>query len=315
MNWLRNFVPPRLRGLVGGAQKHATDELWRTCPKCAGMIFHRDLRTNLGVCSHCDHHLRLDVEQRLEMLFDDGEYTAVEMDQPEQDPLRFRDRRKYADRLREAHAESGRDDALVASYGRMGGIGVVAAAQDFRFMSGTMGVAAGEAFVRAARLAVVQGAPLIVITASAGARLQEGSLALMQMARATLAIEEVKNADLPVITVLTDPTVGTATGSFAMLGDITIAEPGAAVALGPEAPLDAVEGGQRAEAMLERGMIDMIVHRHKLRDALVRIVSLLSNPGPAAIVLPLPHVELLSAMKEDALKTSKNRPDKEPTPD
>ncbi|MEO5337757.1 MAG: acetyl-CoA carboxylase, carboxyltransferase subunit beta [Magnetospirillum sp. WYHS-4] len=301
MNWLKNFVKPKLRELVGG-KKEIPDNLWRQCPRCEQMIFHRDLETNLNVCPHCGHHMRLNAAERLKMLFDDGAYQTIEVGDTVVDPLRFRDRKKYSDRLREAQFKSGAKDALVVAHGRMGGMSVVVAAFEFSFMGGSMGVAVGEGILSAARLAMVQDAPLIVVPSSGGARMQEGILSLMQMTRTTLAVEEVREAGLPYIVVLTDPTTGGVSASFAMLGDIAIAEPGAVIGFAGARVIEQTireklpEGFQRAEYLMDHGMVDMVVRRHELRDTLIRIVGLLRNPGPSAQVLPLVPHEMAWAM-------------------
>ncbi len=296
MNWLKNFVRPKLRELVGG-QKEIPDNLWHKCPGCGEMIFHRDLDKNFRVCQHCGHHLRLGAVKRLEMLFDDGEYQTIELKNPLHDPLKFRDKKRYTDRLKEAQSQTGNPDALVVAHGRLGGMGVVVAALDFAFMGGSMGVAVGEGMVAAARLAVVQDASLIVVPSSGGARMQEGILSLMQMPRTTIAVEEVREAGLPYIVVLTDPTTGGVSASFAMLGDVAIAESGAVIGFaGPRVIEQTIreklpEGFQRAEYLLDHGMVDIVVRRHELRDTLIRILSLLRNREPAAEVLAIPVPE------------------------
>lgn len=293
MNWLKNFVRPKLKQLVGG-QKDIPDNLWHKCPSCDEMIFHRDLEKNLRVCLHCGHHMRLSAADRLNMLFDHGEYQAIELTTPKPDPLKFRDRRRYTERLKEAKAKTGLDDALTVAHGRMGGLDVVVAALDFSFMGGSMGVAVGDGLIAAARLAVVQDAPLVVVPSSGGARMQEGILSLMQMARTTIAVEEVKDAGLPYIVVLTDPTTGGVSASFAMLGDIAIAETGAVIGFAGARVIEQTireklpEGFQRAEYLLEHGQVDMVVRRHDLRDTLIRVIGLLINKGPPADVVAIP---------------------------
>ncbi len=295
MNWLKNFVKPKLRKLVGG--KDIPDNLWHKCQECSQMIFHRDLEKQLHVCQHCGHHMRLPARLRLQMLFDGGEYKTAEVAPTADDPLKFRDRRKYTDRLKEARNATGADDALRVAHGRMGGIGVVIAALDFGFMGGSMGLAVGEGILTAARLAVVQGSALIVVSSSGGARMQEGIQSLMQMPRTTIAIEELREAGLPYIVVLSDPTTGGVTASFAMLGDIAIAEPGAVIGFAGARVIEQTiretlpEGFQRAEYLLDHGMVDMVVHRHELRDTLIRVLSLLKNQGPPGKVLAMPHAE------------------------
>jgi len=296
MNWLKNYVRPKLKQLVGG-QKEIPDNLWHKCSSCEEMIFHRDLELNLNVCPQCGHHMRLNSEQRLKMLFDEGVYQTIELTVPGLDPLKFKDRRRYSERMKEAQTKTGLKDALAVAHGRMGGLNVVVAAFDFTFMGGSMGVAVGEGLVAAARLAVVQDAPLIVVPSSGGARMQEGILSLMQMARTTIAVEEVKDAGLPYITVLTDPTTGGVSASFAMLGDVAIAETGAVIGFAGVRVIEQTireklpDGFQRAEYLLDHGMVDMVVRRHELRETLVRVIGLLINKMPAADVLSIPVAE------------------------
>jgi len=285
MNWLKNIVRPKLKQLVGG-QKEIPDNLWHKCPSCEKMIFHRDLEKNFRVCSHCGYHLRLGSVERLKMLFDNAEFQSIDLPEASADPLKFRDRKKYTDRLKDAQAKTGLKDALTVAHGRMGGLNVVIAALDFSFMGGSMGVGVGEGLVTAARLAVVQNAPLIVVPSSGGARMQEGILSLMQMARTTIAVEEVKDAGLPYIVVLTDPTTGGVSASFAMLGDVALAETGAVIGFAGARVIEQTireklpEGFQRAEYLLDHGMIDMVVRRQDLRNTLVRVIGLLINTSP-----------------------------------
>jgi len=296
MNWLTNFVRPKIRALV--RKSDIPENLWEKCPACEQMIFHRDLEANAFVCRHCDFHMRLTAKARLAMLFDDGDYQRIELPKVPLDPLRFRDSKRYPDRFKEGQARSGESEAVVVAHGRMGGDGVVVAVFDFRFMGGSMGTAVGEGIVSAARLAVLQEAPLIILPASGGARMQEGLLSLMQMARTTVAVDEVKEAGLPYVVVLTDPTTGGVTASFAMLGDITFAEPGAIIGFAGRRVIEETireslpEDFQRAEYLLEHGMIDAVVHRHALRDTLIRVLDLLRRPGPDAEVVELPKPDL-----------------------
>ena len=292
MSWLTNVVRPKLRELVGGGRE-VPDNLWKKCPSCGQMIFHRELDKSLRVCPHCGHHMRLGVNERLAMLFDDGVYHTVDLPKTAADPLKFRDRKKYTERLKEAQAKCNRHEALAVAHGTMGGEPVVVAALNFDFMGGSMGVGVGEGLVTAARKAVAEKTPLIVVPASGGARMQEGILSLMQMARTTIAIEEVREAGLPYLVVLTDPTTGGVSASFAMLGDISIAEPGAVIGFAGARVIEQTireslpEGFQRAEYLLEHGMIDMVVHRHELRETLVRLIGLLCNPLPSAEMVPV----------------------------
>lgn len=285
MNWLREFVRPKLKRLVG-AGKEMPDNLWHKCPGCSQMIFHRDLEKNLHVCQHCDHHLRISAHQRLEMLFDDGSFEKITWKSPAQDPLKFKDTESYASRLKAARSKTGDQDALIAGVGRMNGLPAVVAALNFQFMGGSMGQAMGAGLLAAARKAVDEKAAFIVIPSSGGARMQEGILSLMQMARTTIAVEEVKEAGLPYIVVLTDPTTGGVSASYAMLGDIHIAEPGAVIGFAGQRVIEQTiretlpEGFQRAEYLLEHGMVDMVVPRGELRDTLARVIDMLLRPEP-----------------------------------
>ena len=291
MNWLTNFVPPRIKRLV--QPREAPDNLWLKCPACNEMVFHRELEKNLKVCPHCDHHLRLPVKQRLEMLFDDQKWTEIELPSVPADPLKFRDRKKYSDRLKEARSKTGLKDAVVVAHGTLGGINVVIAAFEFGFLGGSMGTAVGEAIVAAAELAILQEASLIVIPSSGGARMQEGILSLMQLARTTVAVGRVREKSLPYVVLLADPTTGGVTASFAMLGDVQVAEPGAIIGFAGARVIEQTiretlpEGFQRSEYLLAHGMVDMVIHRQDLREALVQLLGLLLHRDPAAPVVSL----------------------------
>ena len=291
MSWLDRFSRPKVSGLF--RKTDIPQDLWEKCEKCEQMIFHRELESNLRVCPRCDHHLRLGADQRLAQLFDEEKYQSIELPAVAEDPLRFRDRKRYADRLREARSKTGHGDAIVVAHGQIGGSPAVVAAFDFGFLGGSMGTAVGEGLLAAARLAVLQEAPLIVIPSSGGARMQEGVLSLMQMARTTIAVDELKEAGLPYIVLLTNPTTGGVTASFAMLGDIAIAEPGAVIGFaGPRVIEETIrerlpEGFQRAEYLRDHGMVDMVVHRRKLRETLSLLLSLLRDKRPAAEIIAL----------------------------
>ncbi len=290
MSWITSYVRPKIRALV--QRSSVPDNLWHKCPACEQMVFHRELAANLNVCTHCGHHMRLGAKARCDLLFDDGAWEDVPLPAVAADPLRFRDRKRYAERLREARAATGRHDALIVAKGTLGGRSAVAAAFDFAFMGGSMGMAVGEGLLTAARAAVDAKAPLIVFPASGGARMQEGILSLMQMPRTTIAVDLVKEAGLPYIVVLTDPTTGGVSASFAMLGDVAIAEPGAVIGFAGARVIEETirqqlpEGFQRAEYLREHGMVDMVVHRRELRDTLIRIVGLLTEPVAEATPPP-----------------------------
>lgn len=280
MNWISDWALPKIQGLF---KREAPENLWHNCPACQQMIFHRDLEKALRVCSHCGHHMRLGAVQRLEATLDPG-FSRIELPKAPADPLRFRDQRRYADRLRESQTKTSMDDAVAVAHGTINGRRAVVAGFEFAFMGGSMGAGVGEAIVTAAKLAVLQNAPLIVFTASGGARMQEGAVSLMQMPRTVIATRMVKEAGLPFITVLCDPTTGGVTASFAMLGDIQIAEPGALIGFAGARVIEQTvreklpEGFQRAEYLLEHGILDMVVKRGEMRETLARVISLLREP-------------------------------------
>ncbi len=285
MNWLTNFVRPKLRALVN--RDDVPENLWHKCPGCDQMIFHRDLEKNLHVCQHCNHHLRISADRRLSILFDDGAYTRVKLPDVPDDPLKFRDRKRYTDRLKESRSKTKERDAAVVASGRINDLPAVVALFNFEFMGGSMGVAAGGGIVAAARLAVSEQASLIVNPASGGARMQEGILSLMQMPRTIIAVQELKEAGLPYIVLLSDPTTGGVSASFAMLGDIHIAEPGATIGFAGRRVIEQTvreilpDDFQRSEFLFDHGMIDCIVPRSELRETLGRIIALLRQPRPA----------------------------------
>ncbi len=279
MSWLTEFVRPRIRTLF--ARREVPENLWYQCSACQQMIFHRDMIANQRVCTHCGHHMRISVQERLDWTFDTSSYTRIELPKPVADPLRFRDTKRYVDRLKEARDKTHLDDAIVVAHGTIEGRKAVVAVMSFDFIGGSMGAAVGDAIVAAARLAVLQEAPLIVFTASGGARMQEGAVSLMQMPRTVIGTRLVKEAGLPFIVVFTDPTTGGVTASFAMLGDIHIAEPGALIGFAGARVIEQTvreklpEGFQRAEYLLEHGIIDMVVPRTTLKATLGRVIGLL----------------------------------------
>ncbi len=301
MSWLAEYVRPKIRTLLG--RREVPDNLWVQCPNCQDMLFASDLARNLKVCTACGFHMRPTAAERLAYTFDaDPGFTRIELPRVPLDPLRFRDSKRYADRLKEAREKTGLDDAILVAHGAIGGHRAVVAAQAFEFMGGSMGAAVGEAIVAAARLAVLQQAPLIAFTASGGARMQEGAVSLMQMPRTTIAARLVKEAGLPFITVLTDPTTGGVTASFAMLGDLQIAEPGALIGFAGSRVIEQTvretlpDGFQRAEYLHAHGILDMVVPRTEMRDTLARLIGLLrvpeqvlAEPAPAPAPEPLPE--------------------------
>jgi acetyl-CoA carboxylase carboxyl transferase subunit beta len=282
LNWINNVVPPKIRSLLT-TRREPPDDFWRKCPGCGQMTDKKALEQNAFVFPCCNYHERVDAQARLKQLFDKGEYTVVPVPEVPLDPLRFRDGKRYTDRLKEAKARTELADAVLIGEGTLNSRPIVAAAQDFRFMGGSLGMAAGEAVATAMELAVEKRTPFILFAASGGARMQEGILSLMQMPRTTIAVRRMRAERLPYIAVLTDPTTGGVTASYAMLGDIHIAEPGALICFaGPRVIEQTIreqlpEGFQRAEYLLAHGMVDMVVHRHQLRDTLSRITAVLGN--------------------------------------
>jgi acetyl-CoA carboxylase carboxyl transferase subunit beta len=285
VNWINNIVRPKIRSLLS-TKREVPENLWVKCPESGEMVFHRDLEANQYVVPNSGYHMRIPPDQRLRALFDDGAVEPIAVPTVVADPLRFRDEKRYTDRLRDARSKTGRDDAVLVGAGRIETMPVVVAVQDFEFMGGSLGMAAGEAIVRAAEEATERGAPLVMFSASGGARMQEGILSLIQMPRTTAAIEALRDAGLPYIVVLTNPTMGGVTASYAMLGDVHIAEPGALIGFaGPRVIEQTIreklpEGFQRAEYLLEHGMVDMVVHRHALRETLGRIIRILTHASP-----------------------------------
>lgn len=283
MSWITNFVRPKIKALIA-AKKDVPENLWHKCPGCEAMLHHQELERQLHVCQHCGHHLRLDIVSRLKSLFDDGEYTEAELPKNPVDPLKFRDRKKYTDRLKSAQGDTGRKDAIIVAEGKIGGIDTVIAAFDFSFMGGSMGTAVGDGLIEGARRAVVNKSPYIVIPASGGARMQEGMLSLMQMPRSIVAVEMVKEAALPYIVLLTDPTTGGVSASFAMVGDIHIAEPGAMIGFAGRRVIQETiraqlpDDFQTAEYLQAHGMVDMVVHRKDLKARLETLLNLIMKP-------------------------------------
>ena len=272
---------PKIQGML--RKRDMPDNLWVKCPESGQMVFHKDLEANQFVVPGSGYHMRMNAKARLETLFDGNVYESVELPKVPHDPLKFRDERRYTDRLKDARSKTELDDAVLVGSGQLEGMPIVAAVQDFSFMGGSLGMAAGEAIVKGMNTALELRSPFIMFAASGGARMQEGILSLMQMPRTTVAVQRLRNAALPYIVVLTHPTTGGVTASYAMLGDVHIAEPGALIGFaGPRVIEQTIreqlpEGFQRAEYLLEHGMVDMVVHRHDMRDTLVRVCKLLMH--------------------------------------
>lgn len=287
MNWLTNYIRPKISSLVSNA-KDVPDNLWEKCPSCDGMLFHRDLKAAQNVCYHCGHHLRIDVLERFGHLFDNGDFKTYEIPNVAFDPLKFKDKKKYSDRYQEAQKKRGRKDAIVVAEGKIQGNGIMVAAFDFKFMGGSMGAGVGEGIVLAAQKAVDKKIPLMVIPSSGGARMQEGAISLMQMPRTIVAVEMVKDAGLPYIVLLTDPTTGGVSASFAMVGDIHIAEPGSTIGFAGKRVIQETireqlpDDFQTAEYLLDHGMVDMVVARKDQPETIGRIIDMLMNKAKSA---------------------------------
>lgn len=295
MNWISNYVRPKINSLF--SRREVPENLWTKCPECGTMIFHRELTDNLNVCPNCGHHMQISPRDRFRALFDGGIFTEVKVPEPIVDPLHFRDQKKYPDRLKAAQKSTGEKEAMLVAEGEMGRTPIVAAAQDFSFMAGSMGMYVGNAIIAAAERAVELGRPLVLFSAAGGARMQEGILSLMQMPRTTVAVEMVKEAGLPYIVVLTHPTTGGVTASYAMLGDVQIAEPNALICFaGPRVIEQTIreklpEGFQRAEYLLDHGMLDRVTPRKHLKDELTAIIRLLMSQPRAVKAELAPPVE------------------------
>ncbi len=285
MNWISNYVRPKINSLF--SRREVPENLWTKCPECGTMLFHRELADNLNVCTNCDHHMAISPHDRFVSLFDGGVFVEVKVPDPVTDPLQFRDQKKYPERLKTAQKSTGSKEAMLVAEGEIGRTPVVAAAQDFAFMAGSMGMYVGNAIIAAAERSVKLKRPLILFSAAGGARMQEGILSLMQMPRTTVAVQMLKEAGLPYIVVLTHPTTGGVTASYAMLGDVQIAEPNALICFaGPRVIEQTIreklpEGFQRAEYLLDHGMLDRVTHRKALRDELITITRMLTAQPPA----------------------------------
>jgi acetyl-CoA carboxylase carboxyl transferase subunit beta len=277
MNWISNYVRPKINSLF--SRREVPDNLWTKCPECGTMLFHREMAENLNVCTNCQHHMAITPRERFKALFDGGVFTEVKVPEPVADPLHFRDQKKYPERLKTAQKSTGEREAMLVAEGEIQRTPVVAVAQDFSFMAGSMGMYVGNALIAAAQTAVKHRRPLVLFSAAGGARMQEGILSLMQMPRTTVAVQMLKEAGLPYIVVLTHPTTGGVTASYAMLGDVQIAEPNALICFaGPRVIEQTIrqtlpEGFQRSEFLLEHGMLDMVVPRHELKETVARCIG------------------------------------------
>lgn len=284
MNWIDNVVRPKIRSFLN--KREAPDNLWVKCPETGEMVFYRDLEANQWVVPNSGYHMKIKARDRLASFMDDGAYEELELPKVAQDPLKFRDTKRYADRIKEYRTRTGNEDAVLAVTGKLLGNPVTVAVQDFDFMGGSLGMAAGSAIVAGLEAAAANKTPFIMFAASGGARMQEGILSLMQMPRTTIAVARLREAGLPYIVVLTNPTTGGVTASYAMLGDVHVAEPGAQIGFAGARVIEQTireklpEGFQRSEYLLEHGMVDMVVHRHNLRHAIGSLVGIFTGAPP-----------------------------------
>jgi len=294
MNWISNVVRPKIRSFLN--RRESPENLWIKCPETGQLVFFKDVETNQFVIPSSNYHMRMGATARLKSIFDDGEWEDIAVRTVVADPLKFRDERRYADRLKDARAKTGLGDAVKAGIGTLDGLPVVVGVQDFDFMGGSLGMAAGEAVIAGLETAAKRGTPFIMFAASGGARMQEGILSLMQLPRTTVAVEMLRDARKPYIVVLTNPTTGGVTASYAMLGDVHIAEPGALIGFaGPRVIEQTIreklpDGFQKSEYLRDHGMVDMVVHRHQLRPRLASLCRVLTRmpQAPARPALPAP---------------------------
>ncbi|NVP54083.1 acetyl-CoA carboxylase, carboxyltransferase subunit beta [Mycoplana rhizolycopersici] len=281
MNWITNYVRPKINSMLG--RREVPENLWIKCPETGEMVFHRDLEENKWVIPASGYHMKMPAKARLKDLFDDGAYEALPQPKVAQDPLKFRDSKKYADRLKDSRIKTDQEDTILAGVGKVRGVKLVAVVHEFNFMGGSLGMAAGEAIVKAFERAITEKCPLVMFPASGGARMQEGILSLMQLPRTTVAVEMLKEAGQPYVVVLTNPTTGGVTASYAMLGDIHMAEPGAEICFAGKRVIEQTireklpEGFQTSEYLLEHGMVDMVVKRHDIPDTLARVLRILTK--------------------------------------
>lgn len=284
MNWISNYVRPKINSLF--SRREVPDNLWTKCDECGTMLFHRELSDALNTCPNCDHHMQITPRARFEALFDGGLFSEIDVPDAVADPLTFKDQKRYPDRMRDARKKTSEKDAMLVAEGEIGRTKIIAAGQDFRFMGGSMGMYVGNAIIAAAEAAVKRKCPLVLFSAAGGARMQEGILALMQMPRTTVAVQMLKEAGLPYVVVLTHPTTGGVTASYAMLGDIHIAEPNALIGFAGARVIEQTigeklpEGFQRAEYLLDHGMLDRVTHRMKMKGELVSILRMLMKKSP-----------------------------------
>jgi len=295
MNWISNTLRPKIRSML--SRREVPENLWIKCPETGQLVFYKDVEANQFVIPGSNYHMRMSAMARLKSMFDNETWFDIAVPEVAADPLKFRDERRYTERLKDARAKTGLHDALKLGYGKLDGLAAVIAVQDFEFMGGSLGMAAGEAVIKGLDTAVEKACPFVLFAASGGARMQEGILSLMQLPRTTIAVQRLREARKPYIVVLTNPTTGGVTASYAMLGDVQIAEPGALIGFaGPRVIEQTIreklpEGFQKAEYLRDHGMVDMVVHRHLLRATIARLCRLLMK-APAAAAASQPHLPL-----------------------
>jgi acetyl-CoA carboxylase carboxyl transferase subunit beta len=283
MNWIKNFVRPRIRSLLGTVKRDVPENMWIKDPDSGQMVFYKDLEANQFVFPGSEHHHRMPAALRLTTMFDGGEFEKILGPTVAVDPLKFKDEKRYADRLRDAKSKTGVDDSIQAGYGQVNEQAMVVAVQDMGFIGGSLGMAAGDAIIAAMRMAVSKSCPFVIFVASGGARMQEGILSLMQLPRTTIAVQELREAGLPYIVVLTNPTTGGVTASYAMLGDVHLAEPQATIGFAGQRVIEQTireklpEGFQKSEYLREHGMVDSVVHRHEMKTTVSRIARMLTK--------------------------------------
>ncbi|TBY82923.1 acetyl-CoA carboxylase, carboxyltransferase subunit beta [Rhizobium leguminosarum] len=286
MNWITNYVRPRINSMLG--RREVPENLWIKCPETGEMVFHKDLEGNKWVIPASGYHMKMPAKARLTDLFDNGEFESLPQPKVAQDPLKFRDSKKYSDRLRDSRLKTEQEDTILAGVGKVQGLKLVAVVHEFNFIGGSLGMAAGEAIVKAFERATSEKCPLVMFPASGGARMQEGILSLMQLPRTTVAVDMLKESGQPYIVVLTNPTTGGVTASYAMLGDIHLAEPGAEIGFAGKRVIEQTlreklpEGFQTAEYLLEHGMVDMVVKRHDIPETLARLLKILTKKPVSA---------------------------------
>lgn len=281
MNWIKNFVRPKIRSILGSVKRDTPENMWVKDPESGQMVFYRDLEANQFVFPGSNHHHRMPVDARMKSIFDEGAWDKIAMPSVPVDPLKFRDERKYAERLKEAKAKNNGEDSIQAGHGKVDGMEMVVIVQDMAFIGGSLGMAAGEAIITAMRQAVAKNCPCVIFVASGGARMQEGILSLMQLPRTTVAVQELRAAKLPYLVVLTNPTTGGVTASYAMLGDVHLAEPNALIGFAGQRVIEQTireklpPGFQRSEYLKDHGMVDLVVHRHDMKATIGNIARLL----------------------------------------